>query len=99
MTTVFRVAGCIFWFLASLLCCLAISAVLVNRKMVGVLVALSLLLFLVGLAGKAYADTPIGFHVGFNFRNGPFFGLIFLFQAIFSTEKVLESLGSIADWC
>jgi surface polysaccharide O-acyltransferase-like enzyme len=53
-----------------------------------VLFFLSVALFIIGLAGGAYADTPIGFHSAFNFRNGPFFSLI-----MFSTGYALQRRG------
>ena len=65
------------WFLPALLSCLAISALLLRFTRPPVLVATAVVLYTIGLAGKAYADSPIGFHSGFNLRNGPFFGLLF----------------------
>lgn len=81
------------WFLMSLLCSLAISAVLLARNMKRTLIALSLILYLIGLFGKAYADTPFGFHSNFNFRNGPFFGLIF-----FVSGYILNRIRPKASW-
>jgi len=51
--------------------------VLVACNMVAPLIILSIMLYVIGLLAKAYADTPLGIHVEFNTRNGPFFGLIF----------------------
>jgi surface polysaccharide O-acyltransferase-like enzyme len=81
------------WFLVGLLTCLAISGLLLSRGMIRSLIVLSLLLYVVGLLGKAYADTPVGFHATFNFRNGPFFGLIF-----FVTGYLLHRLKPKASW-
>jgi surface polysaccharide O-acyltransferase-like enzyme len=41
------------------------------------LLLLAIVLYVLGLLGGAYVDTPLGIHMGFNTRNGPFFGLIF----------------------
>jgi surface polysaccharide O-acyltransferase-like enzyme len=81
------------WFLMSLLICLTISGVLISRNMVRSLIFLSLILYLIGLMGKAYADTPVGFHLTFNLRNGPFFGLIF-----FVTGYLLQRLKPDPSW-
>lgn len=81
------------WFLVSLLFCLAICAILVARKMKKSLIGLSIALYGIGLLGKAYADSPIGFHSEFNFRDGPFFGLIF-----FVTGYVLSESKQRKSW-
>lgn len=81
------------WFLMGLLSCLGISGLLLSRGMTRSLIALSIILYVVGLAGKAYADTPIGFHTTFNTRNGPFFGLIF-----FVSGYLLQRQKPNASW-
>jgi len=81
------------WFLVALLFCLAISATFISRNMKKSLIGLSIALYLTGLLGKAYADSPIGFHCDFNFRNGPFFGLIF-----FVTGYALGQLENKKHW-
>lgn len=73
------------WFLSGLLCSLSISAFFIRLRRVRILVAMALALYATGLAGMAYGDSPIGFHANFNFRNGPFFALIF-----FVTGYLLE---------
>lgn len=65
------------WFLPALISIVLISGVFVARQMDRSLLALAIALYLIGLAGGAYANTPLGLQSGFNFRNGPFFGLIF----------------------
>lgn len=65
------------WFLPGLLCGLMISAFLIRYRQQRFLTILAITLYLIGLAGKAYSDTPLGFRSEFNFRNGPFFSLIF----------------------
>ena len=65
------------WFLVALLFCLAICDFFIRRNMSKILIVFSIILYGIGLLGKAYADSPLGFHSEFNFRDGPFFGLIF----------------------
>lgn len=81
------------WFLIGLLCCVAISAVLVAYNRVNLLIGLSIVLYAIGLFGKAYSDTPLGIHVDFNTRNGPFFGLVF-----FVSGYVLSSRQPHDSW-
>lgn len=81
------------WFLASLLCSLAITALLIRIELPRILAILSISLFITGLIGKAYADTSIGIKSDFNFRNGPFFSLIFLLQ-VTSSKEALEKLNT-----
>lgn len=71
------------WFLISLIFSLAISHFFVQRRLYKTLIALSLILYLIGILGKAYADTPIGLHIAFNTRNGPFFSTIFFVTGYF----------------
>ena len=71
------------WFLIALLCSLIISAAMIRFGLIRLLVLVAVVLYLTGLAGKAYRDTPIGFHMDFNFRNGPFFSLIFFVTGYF----------------
>lgn len=65
------------WFLPALACALLISGVLMALGMRRLLAVLSIALFAAGLAGGAYAHTPLGLHARFNLRDGPFFSLIF----------------------
>lgn len=80
------------WFLSSLFQSLCIGAVLL--KLGGrVLFPVAVVLYLVGLAGKAYSATPIGFDAAFDFRNGPFMALLF-----FVSGYHLSSLDSGPRW-
>lgn len=54
---------------------------------------LAVALYAIGLAGKAYSATPLGFEIGFNFRNGPFFSLIF-----FVTGYLLHRTSPTPMW-
>lgn len=81
------------WYLTSLLLSLAISAAFLRFKLRLHLVVLAVILFAVGLAGKAYRDTPLGFISVFNFRDGPFFSLIF-----FVTGYFLQRSGPSDQW-
>lgn len=71
------------WFLIALLFSLGISSLLVEKKKHKTLIALSVVLYLIGLLAKAYSDTPLGVHTNFNTRNGPFFGTIFFVSGYF----------------
>ncbi|WP_404356156.1 acyltransferase [Methylotuvimicrobium sp. KM1] len=75
------------WFLVALLWSLCISAFLIQLRLKRILIISSIILYLIGLAGKAYSDTPLGFHIGFNFREGPFFSLIFFVTGYLLNQK------------
>ena len=60
------------WFLVALLFSLVISAIFIHRKWIRGLIVLSSLLYIIGVLGRAYVNTPIGIDIGFNTRNGPF---------------------------
>lgn len=75
------------WFLAGLLWSVAISWIFVSQNKKISLILLALLLYIVGLAGKAYSTSPLGFQVDFDFRNGPFFSLIFFVTGYFLYEN------------
>ena len=81
------------WFIPSLISCMVISAVFAAKnKWVGLFI-LSLVLYLIGLMGKAYSVTPWGLNIDFNFRNGPFFGLVF-----FVSGCLLQRRGINKNW-
>ena len=76
------------WFLPALACSLVLSALLLHYKQKWLLFPLAIVLFLTGLAGGAYRGTPFGFESDFNFRNGPFFSLIFFVSGyLLSAQK------------
>ncbi len=81
------------WFLAGLLCSITICSTLVRYNRINTLVALSVLLYAVGLLAKAYSLTPLGFHTAFNTRDGPFFGTIF-----FASGYILSGLKPDETW-
>lgn len=91
--TIFQGTKGHLWFLNGLLCSIGISALLLRHERKRLLVALALALYAIGLAGKAYSDTPLGFDIGFNFRNGPFFSLIF-----FVTGYLLHRTSPTPMW-
>jgi surface polysaccharide O-acyltransferase-like enzyme len=74
------------WFLPSLLMALGISNFFVTKKLPKTLVLIALSLYLLGLLGKAYAQSPIGIHTTFNTRNGPFFSTIFFASGYFLSK-------------
>jgi surface polysaccharide O-acyltransferase-like enzyme len=81
------------WFLIALFWSLLISTVLLRYGRERTLMLAALGLYLAGLAGKAYSDTPLGFYTDFNFRNGPFFSLIF-----FASGYFLQRAKPTHDW-
>lgn len=74
------------WFLIALLYSLGISSFFIEKKRYKMLIALSVALYLIGVACKAYANTPLGIHTSFNTRNGPFFGTIFFVSGYFLSK-------------
>ncbi|GAO35237.1 hypothetical protein SCT_0621 [Sulfuricella sp. T08] len=93
LTTILEGTKVHLWFLMGLMCSLIISSAFLRFNLKWCLIAVAATLYSIGLAGKAYADTPIGFHVGFNFRDGPFFSLIF-----FVTGYLLQRSGPKESW-
>lgn len=81
------------WFLATLLCCLLLAAAFIRRGWTVLLVVLAVVLYVTGLLGKAYIGSPLGLHVDFDFRHGPFFGLLF-----FVTGYLLHRRGARREW-
>jgi surface polysaccharide O-acyltransferase-like enzyme len=81
------------WFLPALALAALVSGALLARRMERTLFLLALLLYAVGLAGKAYADTPFGFHTHFNVRNGLCFSLL-----LFASGVRLQRLGPRPAW-
>ena len=75
------------WFLHSLICSLIISAIFVRLGLERLLFFFAIVLYLIGLAAKAYSNTPLGLHYTFNFRNGPFFSLLFFVTGFFLQRR------------
>lgn len=75
------------WFLVGLLCSLGISALLLHLNQRRLLAVLAVSLYLIGLAGKAYSETPLGLHAVFGFRNGLFLSPIFFVTGYFLQRK------------
>ncbi len=71
------------WYLVALLCGLGISALFLRFGLKHLLVGVAVALYATGLAGKAYSDTPLGFHADFDFRDGPFFSTLFFVTGYF----------------
>ncbi len=75
------------WFLVGLLFSLYISLVFVNRKADKSLLIFAFSLYVVGVLFKSYVDTPIGFNVDFNTRNGPFFSTLLFSSGYFLSKN------------
>jgi surface polysaccharide O-acyltransferase-like enzyme len=80
------------WFLPALASAALISGACLARGRWRLLGVLAALLFLAGLAGKAYAPA-LGLAPRFNFRNGPFFSL-----ALFAAGTALSRLRPAPAW-
>jgi surface polysaccharide O-acyltransferase-like enzyme len=81
------------WFLPALALAALVSGALLARGRERTLLMLAIALYAAGLAGKAYADTPIGFHTHVNMRNGLCFSLI-----MFATGIRLRRVGPRPSW-
>lgn len=71
------------WFFMALLFAVVISAVFVHLKLPRTLIAVAVALYAFGLLAKAYAYTPLGIHIHFDTRNGPFFGTLLFVAGYF----------------
>jgi len=90
------------WFLSALLVALGICTVFIRLKLLKSLVVLSILLYIIGVLSKAYADTPVGIKIEFNTLYGPFFGTIFftsgyIISGLVITKKWL--IYGVFKWC
>ncbi len=65
------------WFMVALLCAILVATIFVSTGRIKLLVAVSIVLYLVGVFGRSYANTPIGLNIHFDTRNGPFFSTLF----------------------
>jgi surface polysaccharide O-acyltransferase-like enzyme len=66
------------WFLSSLISGVIVVTLLVKTGRNSLLIFFSVLLFAVGLLGASYSVTPLGVHLPFYSRNGPFLSTICL---------------------
>lgn len=87
ITTLFQGTKVHLWFLVALLWCFAISALFLSKQFKNGLLVTALILYAIGLAGGAYMHTPVGISVDFNFRNGPFFGLLYFVTGYFLFQQ------------
>lgn len=71
------------WFLNALIWSLGISYFFLKKQHNTMLIFISVVLYLTGILAKAYSNTPLGLHLHFNTRNGPFFGTIFFVSGYF----------------
>ena len=64
------------WYLVALLCALAISAFFLSLRQPQLLAVAAIALYVLGLLGKSYLESPLGLDLGINTRNGPFAGTL-----------------------
>ena len=81
------------WYLIGLLWALGITSLFASRNLVGGLIAFAVALYVIGVFGKAYANTSLGFHSDFDTRNGPFFSTIF-----FVSGYVMSKMRPNSGW-
>jgi surface polysaccharide O-acyltransferase-like enzyme len=81
------------WFLVSLIFAVGISAIFICRKRLKSLIVLSVALYILGVLGGGYSNTPIGIETEFNTRNGPFFGTL-----LFVSGYVVSGLTITTRW-
>ena len=81
------------WFMISLLFSLYICSFFIYKKWIKSLIIISIVLYVIGVLAKSYIDTPFGLDIGFNTRNGPFFGTLF-----FTTGYIISTLKSNSKW-
>jgi surface polysaccharide O-acyltransferase-like enzyme len=81
------------WFLNALVWSTIISWLFISIKRVRILVIISVGLYVFGMLAKSYAETPLGFHINFNTRNGPFFGTL-----LFVTGYILSKKTPQPSW-
>lgn len=67
------------WFMPSLILTVVLFWLFSSLKMNNLLLLIAITLFIVGLLLGAYQNTPIGFSVNFNTRNGPFYSLLLFY--------------------
>lgn len=92
VTLLFQGTKVHLWFLVSLSNALIITSLFAAKGWEKGLIVAASLLYIVGLLAKAYANTPIGLHLDFNTRNGPFFStILFVTGYEFSKYKPKEN--------
>jgi surface polysaccharide O-acyltransferase-like enzyme len=89
------------WFLPALSISLALLAIACRFRLERWLMGLAIALYVVGLLAGAYKSTPLGFDLGMNTRNGPFFAAIFVVSGFMIYRRGLQvslawALGLIA---
>jgi len=75
------------WFLVSLMFSMIIAYIFICNKIENELIVISLLMYFFGILAKSYSNTPVGIHVDFNTRNGPFFSTIFFITGYFFSKQ------------
>ncbi len=81
------------WFVAALIYAMFLATFLLFFNQEKILYFISIGLFIFGLLVKSYSDSPFGFQIEFNARNGPFFSAIF-----FSTGIYLSKFKEKSNW-
>lgn len=87
------------WFLSSAIQCMIIAYLLSRLHLEGCFGSLAAVLFIIALLAGPYSWLSIGFISDFNYRNGPFFALIFFYSGsvLYKNRNILKSqwLGTL----
>ena len=77
------------WFLTSLGCAIIVASLFLLAGAGTLLPAVAIVLYLLGVAAKSYAATPLGIELlgGFNTRNGPFFSTLFFVTGYYLSDR------------
>jgi len=77
------------WFLTSLACAIVVASLFLLAGAGTLLPAIAVVLYLLGVAAKSYAATPVGIDLlgGFNTRNGPFFSTLFFVTGYYLSDR------------
>jgi len=81
------------WFLMAMVFAVYIAGIFIQKGWEKQLLWFGAALYIFGVLGKAYMNTPIGFEAPFDTRNGPFFSTIF-----FACGYVLSGYEPKTDW-
>lgn len=92
----FQGPGFHLWFLPALICCQLLLAFALRFNQLESFMLLALILFIFALLAKPYANMPWGIHTGFDARNGPFFGALFVAAGAWLAYKKIQPQAKMA---
>ena len=81
------------WFLTALAISILVSGFLLAKASLYLLILVAITLYVIGVLGGAYKESPFGIKLDFDFRNGPFLSLI-----CFVSGHLLRQIGPKRTW-